>query len=332
MRISIFVLSSVLGVSACGGPRAESKLDGAGTLPLKQGVEVGNGGGGVVCRDTNGAITSVELIDFWVGRNEWSFTLDLGSGSFMDKVNHALQRLARFDNDRAIRYTKKAALFLANVNWLTNSVLPAPGDTDDLVKPAGNCQFETVALQRNPQFPAEKFYRINKDLWDKMDDTNKAGLILHEIIYEEALVLKQTNSRKTRYYNANLASTAFSGLPELKYIDLVRTVGFPYMFVWHDDVSGKTWRQISDNPWAYCTTAGYKMPIDIDVKDAFPRLSKRLQSLRLITDLKQFEILINANNWSGSAVLYADKYFIQSSQGIPGHSPSNEAVGICLQD
>lgn len=42
-----------------------------------------------------------------------------------------------------------------------------------------------ILIQKDPQFPSEKRYSINLDLWNRLDGVNRAGMIMHEILYRE---------------------------------------------------------------------------------------------------------------------------------------------------
>jgi hypothetical protein len=47
----------------------------------------------------------------------------------------------------------------------------------------------------------DKIYLIDRDLWERLDNNNKAGLVLHEIIYRESIRGGAVNSRAVRKYN-----------------------------------------------------------------------------------------------------------------------------------
>src|SRR5205085_1885391 len=92
-------------------------------------------------------------------------------------------------------------------------------------------------------------YTINKDLWDRMNTNNRAGLILHEIIYKEALRDGQHDSVKARYFNAYLSSTKMASFTPQQYSAFLVRVGFPekncteagYVFsIDHPDSRAKT--------------------------------------------------------------------------------------------
>lgn len=179
------------------------------TAPAHAANERGNGGGAVVCRDGSGIINRAELLDYYEARSIRGLTLDLGGDelSLEQKVEHVLRRLERLDPERAGIYRADAAFFFANVGHPTDTVLIPLPDTDGTYFPRG-CVYEQLAIHF-PSLPHDSTppYVVNGDLWAHLSDTDRAGLVLHEIIYNEASSLGQENSRATRYFNARLSST-----------------------------------------------------------------------------------------------------------------------------
>jgi hypothetical protein len=67
-----------------------------------------------------------------------------------------------------------------------------------------------------------KKYIINQDLWSLLNNTNKAGLILHEIVYSDAIMRGQNNSIYARYFNALLSSKEITKLSQKEYKKIMR--------------------------------------------------------------------------------------------------------------
>jgi len=68
------------------------------------------------------------------------------------------------------------------------------------------CGPEQIAVQQTPQFPESKTFTVDKTLWDLLDNDSKAGLILHEVIYQEGIRLGHKDSVDARYFNENLTA------------------------------------------------------------------------------------------------------------------------------
>lgn len=190
------------------------------------GNDAGNGGHGVVCRSLSGEVISIKILDFYEAEQLWGIHHQLGtSGTYMERVALALNRLKRVDPYRAERYQKHAEEFAAKAKFLPGVTLVNVPDTAHLAFPKG-CLVEQIVNQRAPQFPEDSRYVVNLDLWNLLDDANKAGLVLHEVIYREAIEKKKTNSRGARYLNANITAVEFESITHPDYIKKLQAVGF----------------------------------------------------------------------------------------------------------
>ncbi|MBL7687661.1 MAG: hypothetical protein JNJ49_06470 [Bdellovibrionaceae bacterium] len=186
----------------------------------------GNGGYAVVCTKPENAktIVSAELLDLYEGRTIRAFQLDLGPGpSFNEHLELILKRLEAFSPRRAQRYREQAASFLHEARFLTGVDLGDIGDADPIVVPVG-CTPKPVVNQREPEFPGDPRYIVQSEIWNALDESSKAALILHELVYRE---LKQDTSLRTRYFVSMISSTEWVNLTTLTYFDLSRRVGFP---------------------------------------------------------------------------------------------------------
>lgn len=199
---------------------------------------VGNGGSGIVCRKSrsvppwsnpwNGHPESVELLDFYEGRLLRGLTLHLGSDqlSLLEKVDLVLSRLTRVSPKRSERYRNQARDFFWDALLLSNETLVSVPDTFHLTVPK-DCTVEQIAIQREPRFPEDKRYLINKELWDAMNLEHQTGLVLHEIIYREAIGVGQKDSVNTRYFLSRLVSSETPFENEKDFTDFLTLIGFP---------------------------------------------------------------------------------------------------------
>jgi hypothetical protein len=190
--------------------------------------EVGNGGDVVVCgRPSDQTIT---LLDYYEASKLRDITIDLGDEnlSVEEKIEIALKRLERFSPSRAARYRERISNFDAEAKMIPNATLTDIPDSGDLVLENG-CKIEQLVVQQDPLFPEDKRYKINKDLWDHMNNTQRAGTKLHEVIYYELTHqrnYKQENSIRTRYLNSMISSKSFETFSQLQWNDLYNRVGF----------------------------------------------------------------------------------------------------------
>lgn len=194
-------------------------------LSILEGIHVGNGGDVVTCYGENGSITDIELLDYYEANLLHGRTVDLGAPDLeiKDKIRIALARLEQLDPKRVQEYRILAEEFWSEVQFLEGIVLTDIPDSQHVALPANkNCRIEQVAIQRQPTFPEDFRYIVSKDLWDRLDNTGKAGLILHEIFLNEAIGEDVQHSIGVRYLNALISDAgAISRLSLKRYVELL---------------------------------------------------------------------------------------------------------------
>lgn len=188
-----------------------------------EGGLVGNGGDVVVCRNTDNSIKSIELLDFYEARIQRGQSIKLNPGlSVDDNIAIYLERLGSRDLYQRNRVESFYKSFNQEANFLPGVELVDVSDSGHIAFPVG-CKVEQIAIQRIPQYPNEKRYTINKDLWDQLPNTDRAGLIVHEIIYRSSVDTKtEVNSIPARYFNSILASDDLKLLKPSEYFDLLK--------------------------------------------------------------------------------------------------------------
>lgn len=185
--------------------------------------DAGNGGYGIVCKNPNGSLR-VMLLDFYEAKFRKIF-YSLGiNNTVEEKVRVALDRLGRLDDKRAKRYQERADSFMKNASFFPNITLRGKIDFVTGIIENG-CDVGLVALQKKPRFEEDKLYTISEDLWKGMNNDHRAGLILHEIVYQDALDSGQPDSVGTRYFVGTIASKKLEAMDEKSYSDLVHRTG-----------------------------------------------------------------------------------------------------------
>jgi hypothetical protein len=193
-----------------------------------EGSSVGNGGDVVVCRDSQQTILSVELLDFYEARVLRNLKLDLGSANLTteQKLEYVTARWDRLDQNFVtyeVRYDGRE--FLKDAKYLSGVKLTDVPDSQHIAIPA-NCSIEQVAIQKTPDFPEESIFTVNKDLWDRMNADNQAGLVLHEVIYRYMLSHRKStttisSSVATRYLAGYASSERFATMSLPEYFELL---------------------------------------------------------------------------------------------------------------
>lgn len=169
--------------------------------------ERGNGGDVVVCRDGSDAITSIELLDYYEGRQiPGTLSPDLRGADEFAMAQDVIDRLTIVDPTRRAHYQNWLATFQQEALFLPGVVLVDISDSEHLHFPRG-CNVEQIAIHQEPH-DGEPRYTVSADLWNALDQGGRAGLLLHELIYREAVTtLGHRDSRNVRRLARFLASS-----------------------------------------------------------------------------------------------------------------------------
>lgn len=188
---------------------------------------VGNGGDVVVHR-VDGNVDAIELLDFYEGRTLVDgFKVSLGDAnlSVEAKVQLGIKRLAAHDAGRAERYQQWLAAFPSDACFMTGIQLTDIPDSAHVQLPAGQgWGIEQIAIHSEPLMPEDHRYVVNADLWKLLDNDGKAGLILHELIYRDAVAAGVTHSRGVRALNRYVVSEATAQWDYATYVDRLERV------------------------------------------------------------------------------------------------------------
>ncbi|MBP9707752.1 MAG: hypothetical protein KBD78_08905 [Oligoflexales bacterium] len=186
----------------------------------------GNGGDTVDCdEDLKKSDTTRWLYDYVESRELrgiYNAVPNVLQDSVSDYLQAFLNRIAIHDPERAMRYTLASNQFLQKMQFVRFE-LKNISDTGEI--PVYFCNTAQTAVQVKPVTSQDKRYLIRKSHWDKMDNFNRAGLILHEIIYSDALMYGHKNSFNTRYFNALVASDYLEKISKDKYFSILSEAG-----------------------------------------------------------------------------------------------------------
>lgn len=173
------------------------------------GDKVLNGGNAIVCRDSAKQITSVKVLDLYeVELAGGVVHFDPTKATWKEKLEAKFTEWSSVAPKRMKQYSDWLATFEQDAGFYTGINIPAIPDHGSVAIPKG-CDLEPVGFQRpdSEMFPGVKRYVVNKDFWDRMDETHRAGLVLHELIYRESIPMKHVTSFPTRYFNGFLVSS-----------------------------------------------------------------------------------------------------------------------------
>ena len=220
----------------------------------------GGGGQGIVCRNDDGAVTSAELLDLAEAENylllelqqqpteksyleiahDYAAILNEAIPSTMPTskmtTTHSDSREEiSYDINIGILFSKKNNPFVSSlVDWIdsgkklipgNNFSIPPVGDSHPRIVPvAKNCRVEQIAFYKDGN---NQVYIVGS-IWNKLDNTNKAALLIHEALYRNLRELGDSTSDRTRKTIGYL----FSGM---KFEWVLNGLPQEYLFCWSQD-------------------------------------------------------------------------------------------------
>jgi hypothetical protein len=185
------------------------------SIPALAGQD-GNGGDVIDC----GPDKPVRLLDY-VEAEQKGMGIDLGpqSLSVEEKIEYALSRIEAIDLSLHRVLLGLSNRFNMEARFLNGVVLRDVPDSLHLAVPKG-CEIKQVAIQVQPRFKEDKWYTVQKELWDRMSNRDKAGLIIHETLLR--YFRTPENSIPHRYINARLSGKGFGDMSLDDYQKLIR--------------------------------------------------------------------------------------------------------------
>ena len=173
----------------------------------------------IVCR-RNGKIVKAETLDLFEARNLYNLkpmpirklaTVDEIVSAVEKKLEHSIEnpQLELFPEINKVRIL----MHLVRPEAVLNDVDDA-GSVSAPSKLGKNCQREQLA-----NYTSEQDLFVNQEIWNQLDNKNKAALILHEGIYKFERIYGAKDSRRSRKVVAYAMSTfnfedIRAGIPE----------------------------------------------------------------------------------------------------------------------
>ncbi|XGC79790.1 hypothetical protein ACES2L_10660 [Bdellovibrio bacteriovorus] len=185
------------------------------------------GNGGVVIRCTRPTL-NYEVLDLFEGRAVHGIDLEFEEApTYFMMVDKLIDRIARVNPSRASLYRAYLLAWVGEARMIPGVDFTELPDKGWGTIPKG-CELRQAVVQfKKANLNGFKYF-VNADIWESLDEKNKAALVLHEFIYREGLREENdfTNSVGVRYFNAVVHSTAIKKISLADYIDVLRNVGF----------------------------------------------------------------------------------------------------------
>ncbi len=195
------------------------------------GFSSGGGGNAVVCWNSDKLITEVSLLDYFEGiRKDITLEkrIDLKGDTLDEKIKYAFKRmgtrfpyLAKKLRNRALWLASRIDYFLMSsedgrLTPIYDMNLPFVPNQNE----AGDkCQIVRFAVQLTRQLSGQKKFYFVKELFNhpKTSLSSKAGIILHEVLYEEAIKNGSTDSDFVRWFTYLISSTTFDQMNDKEF-------------------------------------------------------------------------------------------------------------------
>ncbi|MCB0384741.1 MAG: hypothetical protein KDD43_05050 [Bdellovibrionales bacterium] len=183
------------------------------------GNQVGNGGDAIICGD------KVSLLDYYEAQARDKLEIGLENGKdHLAIADKTIDRLKRLNPQLHRQYKRVLQKIEGRLRFIDKANFRDVKDSFELAVPKG-CLLEQMAIQREEG--GIKLIHISKSLWDRLSQEHRAGLVLHEIIYEHFVFLGETDSVKARKFNSLISSKTFPKYTKEKYLKFVRSLKVP---------------------------------------------------------------------------------------------------------
>lgn len=188
---------------------------------------IGNGGNVVVCMNRNISPSIVHvarpvmLLDFYEAELLHDLTIqDPGGQTYQEKVANIMAKFRIKFPDLAKALDVELNNFEIHNRKLAGVELESTVDSFHSALPLG-CSIQQVAIQipsTLPRFPRDPWFEVSQDLWDQLDELNKAGLVIHEALYRIGARNGAEHSRGVRYVVGLMFSTQMESISDEDWI------------------------------------------------------------------------------------------------------------------
>lgn len=189
------------------------------------GDEKGNGGVAIYCPSKKEK--KYEVLDLYEAKEVYGMKLEPAEGrNFMLLADAYLERIARLNPNRAKLYREYMLSWQHEAQMIPGNDFADIPDVGWAVKPR-DCEFVQVVAQfQQPR--VGKRYFVNADIWNQLDEENKAALMIHEFMYREGLLEKNsfTGSTGLRFFNGFIHSEEMNKATLKAYIEALRVAGY----------------------------------------------------------------------------------------------------------
>jgi hypothetical protein len=191
------------------------------------GNRVGNGGNVLECAKPVDR-PKAELLDFYEAQERGGTLIKSDETDYKKILSARLAALEKNAPKLAEQYRRRAASIESEFSFKPDIALTDTKDSLHVGVPSkGDCKVKQTVIRQGLALSGEKRFAIDKEAWDQLDARNRAGLILHEIIYEHFFKLGAEDSRTARRLNGLVFSEEFDKLTPGKFWQFIAELHLP---------------------------------------------------------------------------------------------------------
>lgn len=197
------------------------------TTQAKGGYVIGNGGNALKCyKNGKFQYTSYDIKEAEMSpAMKTKYSLKKG---YRKKVDDVLSRIQLLNPGRVILYREWLESFENESQFTPDGfdLIQVP-DISVGVLPQG-CELIQAIVQINNPLPGSKRYLINVNVWNHLDENQRSALVLHELIYREAILPENQhpNSYFVRLFNQMIFADGFAKMSLKTYIETLIQLKF----------------------------------------------------------------------------------------------------------
>ena len=169
------------------------------------GNSVGGGGKAIVCRANDSQILSAEMFDLYEGRIRDGRPALISNLPYTEQLKNAVKKVEKFSAGALERGPNPAELDLAKIKiqYLPKGNRLEPTDDSLHAVAPSLCKIEQLAVFSIRQGKLI----IDQEIFDKLDETNKAALFFHELVYR---YLRRSAGESDSFYTRQIVSYYFA--------------------------------------------------------------------------------------------------------------------------
>lgn len=141
-------------------------------------------------------------------------------------LKQQLEKLKNLAPQLASQYLDRSRSIESEMDFKKDHHLVDIEDSLHLSLPS-SCKLKQIAIRKGQVLGEEKRFVMDQDSWNKLDEVNKAGLILHEVIYEHLVKLNRADSRIAREINRVIFSSELSKMKKGQFWNKIHSYEIP---------------------------------------------------------------------------------------------------------